>query len=137
MALEKYLSYFEVEPNGVDFSDVDARDRSQMFHRVDYGPVTFIFLDTNNGDDYDVEKDTDIYLFRDPNCPANKWGLPSSRSPDFNPGSRQYTWLTNNLADAQRKAKFTFVVNHPARASTRGSRTTWRTRSGRRSSPSW
>lgn len=112
VAVEKYLSYFEVEPNGVDFSDIDARDRSQMFHRVDYGPVTFIFLDTNNGDDYDVEKDTDIYLFRDPNCPANKWGLPSSRSPDFNPGSRQYTWLTNNLADAQRKAKFTFVVNH-------------------------
>ena len=112
VAVEKYLFYFEVEPNGVDFSDVDARDRSQMFHRVDYGPITFIFLDTNNGDDYDVEKDTDIYLFRDPHCPANKWGLPSSRSPDFNPGSRQYTWLTNNLADAQRKAKFTFVVNH-------------------------
>ena len=108
VALEKYLSYFEVEPNGVDFSDVDARDRSQMFHRVDYGPVTLIFLDTNNGDDSDPEKDTNIYLFRG----ANQWGLPSGRSPDFNPGSRQYTWLTNNLADAQRKAKFTFVVNH-------------------------
>ena len=112
VALEKYLSYFEVEPNGVDFSDVDARDRSQMFHRVDYGPVTLIFLDTNNGDDYDVEKDTNIYLFRDANCSSNKWHLPSARSPDFNPGSKQYTWLTNNLADAQRKSKFTFVVNH-------------------------
>ena len=74
--------------------------------------MTLIFLDTNNGDDYDVEKDTNIYLFRDAHCPANKWGLPSGRSPDFNPGSRQYAWLTNNLADAQRKAKFTFVVNH-------------------------
>ena len=108
VALEKYLTYFEVEPNGVDFSDIDARDRSQMFHRVDYGPVTLIFLDTNNGDDSDVEKDTNIYLFRG----ANQWGLPSARTPDFNPGSRQYTWLTNNLADAQRKSKFTFVVNH-------------------------
>ena len=108
VALEKYLSYFEVEPNGVDFSDVDARDRSQMFHRVDYGPVTLIFLDTNNGDDSDPEKDTNIYLFRG----ANQWGLPPGRSPDFNPGSRQHTWLTNNLADAQRKSKFTFVVNH-------------------------
>ncbi len=108
VALEKYLTYFEVEPNGVDFSDVDARDRSQMFHRVDYGPVTLIFLDTNNGDDSDVERDTNIYLFRG----ANQWGLPSARTPDFNPGSRQYTWLTNNLADAQRKSKFTFVVNH-------------------------
>ena len=112
VGLEKYLSYFEVEPNGVDFSDVDARDRSQMFHRADYGPVTFIFLDTNNGDDYDVEKDTNIWLFRDANCSSNKWDLPSGRSPDFNPGSRQYAWLTNNLADAQRKSKFTFVVNH-------------------------
>ena len=112
VAVEKYLSYFEVEPNGVDYSDVDARDRSQMFHRVDYGPVTFIFLDTNNGDDYDLEKDTNIWLFRDANCPSNRWDLPSGRSPDFNPGSRQYTWLTNNLADAQRKSKFTFVVNH-------------------------
>ena len=112
VAVEKYLAYFEVEPNGVDFSDVDARDRSQLFHRVDYGPVTLIFLDTNNGDDYDLEKDTNIWLFRDANCPSNRWDLPSARSPDFNPGSRQYTWLTNNLADAQRKAKFTFVVNH-------------------------
>ena len=112
VGLEKYLSYFEVEPNGVDFSDVDSRDRSQMFHRVDYGPVTLIFLDTNNGDDYDLEKDTNIWLFRDPNCSSNKWDLPSGRSPDFNPGSRQYTWLTNNLADAQRKSKCTFVVNH-------------------------
>ena len=112
VAVEKYLSYFEVEPNGVDFSDVDARDRSQLFHRVDYGPVTLIFLDTNNGDDYDLEKDTNIWLFRDANCPSNRWDLPSARSPDFNPGSRQYTWLTNNLADAQRNAKFTFVVNH-------------------------
>lgn len=108
VALEKYLSYFEVEPNGVDFSDIDNRDRSQMFHRVDYGPVTLIFLDTNNGDDSDPEKDTNIYLFRG----ANQWNLPSARAPDFNPGSRQYTWLTNNLADAQQKSKFTFVVNH-------------------------
>ena len=94
-----YLSYFEVEPNGVDFSDVDARDRSQLFHRVDYGPVTLIFLDTNNGDDYDLEKDTNIWLFRDANCPSNRWDLPSARSPDFNPGSRQYTWLTKNLRE--------------------------------------
>ena len=34
------------------------------------------------------------------------------RAPDFHPGSLQYAWLTNNLADAQRNARFTFVVNH-------------------------
>ena len=115
-ALERYLSYFEYEPNGVRYEIGDGetfagndRDRSQMFHRLDYGPVTLIFLDTNNGDDSDYERDTNTGLFRDPN---NKYGMPAGRSPDFNPGSKQYNWLTNNLADAQRKSKFTFVVNH-------------------------
>ena len=115
-ALERYLSYFEYEPNGVRYEIGDGetfegndRDRSQLFHRLDYGPVTFIFLDTNNGDDSDSERDTNTGLFRDPN---NKYGLPAGRSPDFNPGSKQYAWLTNNLADAQVKSKFTFVVNH-------------------------
>ena len=115
-ALERYLSYFEYEPNGVRYEIGDGetfvgndKDRSQMFHRLDYGPVTFIFLDTNNGDDSDPERDTNTGLFRDP---ANKYGMPPGRSPDFNPGSKQYTWLTNNLADAQVKSKFTFVVNH-------------------------
>ena len=118
LALPKYLSYFEYEPNGVKYEIGDGetfegndKDRSQMFHRLDYGPVTLIFLDTNNGDDSDWERDTNTGLFRDP-AQAAKWGLPPGRSPDFNPGSKQYNWLTNNLADAQRKSKFTFVVNH-------------------------
>ena len=116
-SLDRYLSYFEFEPNGVDFSDVDGRDRSQMFHRLDYGPVTFIFLDTNNGDDADPERDTHTGLFRDP-AEAGRWGLPAARSADFNPGSRQYDWLVRQLADAQRKSKFTFVVNHQCPYST-------------------
>ena len=115
-ALERYLSYFEYEPNGVKYEIGDGetfagndRDRSQMFHRLDYGPVTLIFLDTNNGDDSVYERDTNTGLFRDPD---NRYGMPAGRSPDFNPGSKQYAWLTNNLADAQAKSKFTFVVNH-------------------------
>ena len=118
LALPKYLTYFEYEPNGVRYEIGDGetfvgndKDRSQMFHRLDYGPVTLIFLDTNNGDDSDPERDTNTGLFRDP-ARAAQWGLPPGRSPDFNPGSKQYNWLTNNLADAQRKSKFTFVVNH-------------------------
>lgn len=115
-ALERYLSYFEYEPNGVKYEIGDGetfvgndKDRSQMFHRQDYGPVTLVFIDTNNGDDADPERDTNTGLFRDP---ANRYGMPPGRSPDFNPGSKQYAWLTNNLADAQAKSKFTFVVNH-------------------------
>lgn len=114
LAIGRYLSYFEYEPNGVDYHVGDGEtlaefDRSQLFHRADYGPVTLIFLDTNNGNDADPEQDTNTGLFHDPN---NPYHLPAGRSPDFNPGSKQYAWLTNNLADAQRKSKFTFVVQH-------------------------
>ena len=130
----RYLSYFEYEPNGVDFSDgVDHmempesgevveesldddaetfRDRSNLFHRQDYGPVTLLFLDTNNGDDSAYERDTSTAKFRDSHSPSNTCHAPSCRAPNFNPGSKQYVWLTNNLAQAQRESKFTFVVCH-------------------------
>ena len=117
---ERFLSYFEFNSNGVDFTAADVpakhretKDVSQLFHREDYGPVTLIFLDTNNGDDEDHDKDSN-YLKADdsshkaPGIERAKGG----RHPDFNPGSPQYDWLTNNLADAQAKSRFTFVFNH-------------------------
>jgi len=106
-ALKKFLTYFEFNPNGVkyEYSDgtttKETRDTSELFHRTDLGPVTLIFLDTNKGDNTDCSKWTQDYADR-----------PEMRAPDFNPGSLQYTWLTNNLADAQRNSRFTFVINH-------------------------
>ena len=79
-ALNKFLSYFEFPTNG------DATYDQQYF-RQDYGPVTLIFLDTNNG-------------------------TTGSVSPDFKSGSTMYKWLETNLADAQKNARFTFVVQH-------------------------
>jgi len=107
-ALAKYLTYFEFASNGVDYANApaaerDSRDLSQLFHRQDYGPVTLIFLDTNNGKDA-AGNDTNTGLTRN--------GSSGARSPDFNPGTLQYAWLTNNLADAQARSRFTFVVNH-------------------------
>jgi len=105
--LKRYLSYFEYNPNGVGYDVCDGtttketRDTSQLFHRTDLGPVTLIFLDTNKGDNSDYKKETQHYSQR-----------PNMRSPDFHPGSLQYAWLTNNLADAQRNSRFTFVLNH-------------------------
>ena len=106
----KYLSYFEFNPNGVDYANASgvhsgekyAKDRSQMFHREDYGPVTLIFVDTNNETD-SAGNDTNMGLSS---------GSTGARAPGFKPGTLQYEWLTNNLADAQAKSRFTFVINH-------------------------
>ena len=117
---ERYLAYFENEPNGVKYTVRDGtnipedRDLSQLFHRVDYGPVTLIFLDTNDGDNSgDHSRDTNYETRGDTN--RYRPGIDRSlggRHPDFNPGSPQYDWLTNQLADAQQKSRFTFVFNH-------------------------
>ena len=108
--ITKYLSYFEFNPNGVDYANASgahademySKDRSQMFHREDYGPVTLIFVDTNN------EKDS---AGNDTNTGLSD-GSSGARAPGFKPGTLQYEWLTNNLADAQVKSRFTFVINH-------------------------
>ena len=116
---ERYLAYFENEPNGVEYAVRDGteipetRDLSQLFHRVDYGPVTLVFLDTNDGDDNDPNKDTNYETRSDgTHCPPGIDRHLGGRHPDFNPGSPQYDWLTNQLADAQQKSRFTFVFNH-------------------------
>ena len=120
---DRYLSYFEVESNGVDFANAPAphtetRDMSQLFHRKDFGPVTLIFLDTNNGRDGDTDDDHDHdtnYKKDDGDTQHVIGGLDrrkGCRHPDFNVGTPQYIWLTNNLADAQMKSRFTFVFNH-------------------------
>ena len=98
----KYLSYMEVEPNGTGLDD----DQQERFHRVDYGPVTFIFLDGNKGDESDPSRDTTRQMSRQD---AHYRGC---RAPDFNEGTEQYRWLEAQLADAQQKSAFTFVVSH-------------------------
>lgn len=95
--LRKYLTYFEFEPNG---AAVD-RDQQERFHRLDYGPATFLFLDLNNGPDDDPAKDTNRHLM-EADC----------RAPDFNEGSAQWKWLEAQLDDARRKSRFTFVFSH-------------------------
>jgi len=117
---ERWITYFEFASNGVDFAQAeaphrDARDMSQLFHRLDYGPVTLIFLDTMNGRDGDTGDDHDHDTCCYNGTSSVGWILDrrkGSRHPDFNVGSPQYVWLTNNLADAQLKSRFTFVLNH-------------------------
>ena len=116
-AISRFLRYFEHPSNGVPSSAYeDSRDRSQLFYRQDYGRVTVISIDTNNGDDSDPEKDSCTVLYRDaskvPAEYAPTAGQAPCRAPDFNPGTPQFNWLTNQLADAQMKGQFIFVLNH-------------------------
>jgi hypothetical protein len=86
-ALAKYRSYF-------------GRDH---YYRFDYGPVTLLVLDANNGLPERSAADTN-------------WRLDGADgiAPSWQPGSAQREWLERALADAQASAAFTFVLMHPA-----------------------
>jgi len=114
IGMGKWCRYFEFNPNGVAFPSVTWRgrsyayDRSEVFHRTDYGRVTVICIDSNNGDDSDPERDSCLKFYAGGNGTTEQPAI----SPDFNPGSPQFAWLTNQLADAQAKGQFTFVSCH-------------------------
>lgn len=113
VGMARWSRYFEFNPNGVVFPPVTwhgqqyVYDRSELFHRLDYGRVTVICMDSNNGDDSDPEKDSCLKFF----AAGNETCQPAI-SPDFNPGSPQFNWITNQLADAHAKGQFIFVACH-------------------------
>ncbi len=100
-AVAKYLSYFDVPSNGA----ADARHHGR-YARLDYGPVTLITLDGCNGLPNQSKTDTNFYL-----------AAPESAAPDFNPGSEQYRWLEQQLAEADRHSRFVLVAFHHCPAS--------------------
>ncbi len=110
--MRKFLSYFEFEPNGAAVEE----DRQERFHRVDYGPVAMIFIDANNGQDYYPDTTSDVKNRENgtPNMRDTTQPLCQDRcrAPDFNPGSEQYRWIEEQLADAQTNRLFTFLVCH-------------------------
>jgi Calcineurin-like phosphoesterase len=90
-AIAKFQTYFGASLDG------SAQPR---YHRLDFGPVTFISLDSTNGLPAGTGRDTN-------------WKLAAqSDADDFNPGSPQYRWLEAQLADAQERSAFTFVQFH-------------------------
>jgi 3',5'-cyclic AMP phosphodiesterase CpdA len=102
-ALAKFRTYFEVPDNGGN------KAHRGRYYRVDYGPVTLITLDSSNGLPQGSSRDTNLYMVGEGEVDEHgSAGL----APDFNPGSRQYEWLTEQLADAQRTSRFTFVQFH-------------------------
>jgi len=96
---QKFLAYFEHRDNGA------ADDRHiGRYHRVDFGPVTLLTLDSTNGGEDGTAGDTNQLLDR----------AKAPHIPDFAPGSEQHGWLERELADARRRGAITFVQFHHA-----------------------
>jgi hypothetical protein len=93
-SVDKFRTYFEVPGNQASNPKHEGR-----YYRIDYGPVTLITLDSSDGLPNKTASDTNH-------------NLEGSNAPDFNPGSEQYRWFERQLADAQRKSRFTFVQFH-------------------------
>jgi len=99
-AVAKFLTYFS---NPSNMSPVKAQE--ERYYRLDYGPVTLIVLDCNNGPDHDPARDTN-------QCGLVGEDSPGGVAPNWCPGSRQYRWLQSQLSQALRHMAFTFVVMH-------------------------
>ncbi len=96
--LDKYQTYFETPDNGSGNPAFEDR-----FYRLDYGPLTWITIDTSDGSPDKSESDTNFYLLGEHD---------GGEAPDFQPGSTQYRWLEQQLAEAESKSQFTFVQFH-------------------------
>lgn len=97
-ATKKFHAYFETPRNG-------ARDpwHHGRYHRLDYGKVTLITLDSSDGLPHgNPARDTNHRL------------EPGSNAPDFNPGSEQWQWARAQLADAAAADQLIFVQFHHA-----------------------
>ncbi len=108
-AVARYQSYFETPDNGSGKPELQDR-----YYRVDYGPITFITLDCTNGLPNQSDRDSNWYLLGEGETSVDhpEWG--AGTVPDFNPGSRQYQWLEEQLADAGKRSRFIFIQLHHA-----------------------
>ena len=98
-ASQKLLTYFEHPENGA----TDERHIGR-YHRVDFGPVTLLTLDSCNGGVDDEATDTNHLLDR----------RNAAHIPDYMPGSEQHAWLVRELAAARERGAIVFVQFHHA-----------------------
>ncbi len=99
-AINKYLTYFETPPNNSPDPSQEGR-----YYSYSYGPVSFIVLDACNQSPNGSTDDTNFYLLGENDSAGG-------HAPDFGPGSRQYSWLEEQLSIAQATSLFTFVMFH-------------------------
>lgn len=112
----KYHAYFDSPSNGTP----EHRDN---YYRVDYGPVTVITLDGNNGEPDDSrDKHPDKAKGQEYRGPGTDTQDNFTREQyeaaggtdlsDFNPGSRQWNWAERQLAEAREDGRIVFVQFH-------------------------
>ena len=98
-ALRKFETYFEFPANNA----ADPRHEGR-YHRLDFGPLTMLTLDSNNtGTDMGAD-DTNLALDRDD----------APQIPDCLPGSEQHAWLEKELIAARDRGAIVFVQFHHA-----------------------
>lgn len=86
-AIAKYRTYFT----------------AASYYSLDYGPLTLIVMDSNNGVPEKSIADTNWYLSGEDEGGA---------APAWSKSSAQMDWLRRELASAQRDKQFTFVMFH-------------------------
>ncbi|SEB06628.1 metallophosphoesterase [Rubrimonas cliftonensis] len=114
----KYKTYFDMPSNGTD-------SHQDNYHRIDYGPITIITLDSSNGEpdvagsdrgdptapNTDTNVNIDAETYRANNAGPESDGTDLS---DFNEGSIQAAWLREQLEDARAEGQIVFVQYHNA-----------------------
>jgi len=95
-AVAKYRSYFDLPPNGMG-------PHHERYYSIDWGPLTLVVLDLNNGVPNRSAADTNWFQRAE-----GEGGF----APSWAPGSLQYRWLEKTLQRAQRESAFTFVMFH-------------------------
>jgi hypothetical protein len=103
----KYHAYFDAPSNGTP-------QHQDNYYRVDYGPITVLTLDSNNGEPDDVpgnypagEKLTGRQYTGPGTDTQNNFTRAEYEAAggtdlsDYNPGSRQWAWVEEQLRDAR------------------------------------
>ncbi|MEO3792164.1 metallophosphoesterase [Nonomuraea sp. B10E15] len=114
----KFHAYFDAPPNGTP----EHRDN---YHRIDYGPVTVLTLDSNNGEpddsaaSYPPEEKLTGREYTGPgtdtqeNFTRSEYEAAGGRDlSDYSPGGRQWTWVEQQLRDARAAGQIVLVQFH-------------------------
>lgn len=116
----KYHAFFDPPAN-----DTPAHEGN--YHRIDYGPLTFLTLDSSNGEpddrraNYSAEAKATGQQFNGPgtdtqeNVTRQEYEAAGGTDlADFGPGSDQWRWAERQLAQAREAGQVVFVQFHHA-----------------------
>jgi hypothetical protein len=104
---ERYKTYFDMPSNGTP-------EHQDNYYRIDYGPITIITLDSSNGEPDQTVRPGALDTDTQNNFTRADYEATTGRNDlsDFNPGSVQWNWAVNQLADARARGQLVFVQFH-------------------------